>query len=320
MGAALVGAACVCAALAAVLLVSWPLTNRSRGRRMGTSRRRGLSGARERAFGVAELVGHWAPFVRLCRFGPARRLSVKLQPALVERGIRLTRLGSLAALAIVCLGTAVLGMLASRSLLGAPVGVAACGAGLAGALGSRERKARSAAANQMPEVLRSLSAALSAGKSLPQAIAHVGATVGEPLGTEFLRAGFEIDGGRGVAEALDDLCARIDAPGIELLGTALQVSQRTGSALDELFVRTARMVASSVALRRELAVKTSQARLSAKVVALMPLVLVCILTLISPDYRGGLASPAGGACLCVSALLDLTALGAVRLLMRRSLQ
>lgn len=323
MGAGVLIAACLCAGCAAALgawLVPLAFERLRAGQRSAGVGRRDARRLRDALVGLAELLGHWAPFVRLCNLPAARRLAARLQPALVERGVALTRLGCLGALPLAGLACALLGVLLSGSALGAPVGVALLVTGIAGLLGRRERAGRSATASQVPEVLRALSAALSAGKSLPQAVGHVGASVAEPLGSEFLRASFEIDGGRGLEETLDDLCGRIDAPGIALLGTALQVSQRTGSSLNDLFARTARMVASSVALRRELLVKTSQARLSAKVVALMPLVLVGILTLVSPDYRAGLSTPAGTACLCVATLLDLVALGAVRVLMKRSLQ
>lgn len=320
MGAIALGAACLLAAIAAALATGALPELRGHARGAGATRGTARRRARDEVVALAELVGHWAPFVRLCNRPALRALGERLVPVLGERGVGLSRLGSLALACLACLAAALLGALASRSLLGAPVGVVACVLGIGALLGARERRGRSEVAAQMPEVLRSLASALSAGKSLPQAVAHVGASVAEPLGSEFLRASFEIEGGRSVDDALGDLCGRIDAPGIELLGTALQVSQRTGSSLGELFARTARMVAASVALRRELMVKTSQARLSARVVTLMPLLLVGILTLISPDYRAGVATAAGGTCLCVAALLDLTALGAVRLLLKRSLR
>ena len=171
----------------------------------------------------------------------------------------------------------------------------------------------------MPEVLRSLSASLGAGRSLSQAIEYVGRNVGEPLGSEFLRASFEVKGGASVEGAVGELCSRNDVPGMALLGTSLQISQKTGSPLGDLFSRTSQMVSDAVGLRRELQVKTSQVRLSAKVVSGMP-VLACVLVIVSPDYRAGLALPAGRACLCVAALLDVAALLMVRAVMRRSLR
>ena len=78
------------------------------------------------------------------------------------------------------------------------------------------------------------------------------------------------------------------------------------------------MASDSVALRRELEVKTSQVRLSAKVVAVMPVVLCGVLTLLSSDYRAGLSLQAGKTCLVVAALLDLSALLLVRRVMSGS--
>lgn len=317
-GLALTGA-CACAAAVPILL-AFALPGLASGRK--------LSGVRDRmprriAAGVSamlELVGHWAPFVRLCNISMVRVLSERLEPVFSERGMVLSRYACVASLLAACATASLTCVFLSHSLLGVPVGVVACGFGASALVGARERSRRLAAAEQMPEVLRSLSAALSAGKSLPQAITHIGTNLAEPMGSEFLRASFEIEGGRPVEEAVRSLCSRVQAPGIELLGTALQVSQRTGSSLSDLFVRTSRMVMTSVTLRRQLAVKTSQARLSARVVTVVPLLLVGILTIVSPDYRSGVVTPAGGACLCIAALLDLGALVAVRMLMRRSLQ
>jgi tight adherence protein B len=203
----------------------------------------------------------------------------------------------------------------SWSFLGALVGGAAVCAGLATFVGRFERRQRDLACAQMPEVLRSFAATLGAGKSLAQSIDHVGSTVGEPLGSEFLRVSFEIRGGRAVCEAVDDLAARLDVPGLALLGAALQISQRTGAPLGELLERTTRMVGETVGMRRELVAKTSQVRLSANVVAALPVVLVGVLTLMSPDYRAGLALAAGRACLCAAALLDIAALVLVKRIM-----
>lgn len=279
-----------------------------------------LERLRARLLSSLELLGHWAPLVRLGNKAPLRSYSERLRATLERRRIPLSRHGCFAAALASMLAAALACALASGSVLGAPVGVLGAAAVLATAVGRHERSVRVESTAQMPEVLRSLSAALGAGKSLAQAIEHVGRNVSEPMGSQFLQASFEIQGGRSVEEAVGALCSRTDAPGMALVGTALQISQRTGSSLNDLLARTARMVAGTVELRRELAVKTSQARLSAKVVAGMPVALACILTLVSPDYRAGLSLPAGGACLCVAALLDIVALVMVHRLMQRSLR
>lgn len=309
--------ACVFAAVAALIALRAAQTARGElGRVAGQLPRRAASAA----LSLCEQLGHWAPAVRLARVQMVDSFARRLSAALGGRGVRLSPLGCVPALVLVTLALAGACSLVAASALGVPVGVGISVATCAALVGQDDRRSHAAAIAQMPEVLRTLANALAAGKSLRQAIAFAGESLGEPLGGEFLRTSFEIDGGRPTEEAVRALTERVRAPGMELLGTALSISQRTGSSLSDLFSRTARMVASTCSLRRELMVKTSQARLSAKVVSTLPVALVGVLTLVSPDYRAGLATPAGRACLFVAVALDVTALLIVRALMKRSLQ
>lgn len=265
---------------------------------------------------VMELLGHWVPIIRLGNLAPVGSFSQRLQPAMAIRGLSMTWRGCVAFVVTCLVTSAITGAVVSLSILGSAVATMAAAVVLAYVVTSHERRFRVHVAEQMPEVLRSLATTLGAGKSLSQAIEHVGRTLDEPLGPEFLKASFEIKSGTPAEEVVRSLCDKIRAPGMALLGTALQVSQRTGSSLNDLFARTARMVTDDVGLRRELEVKTSQVRLSARIVAAMPVLLAGVLVLLSPDYRAGLALPGGRACLCVAALLDLSALWAVRRLMK----
>ena len=315
MAAVLAVCSAVCAAFATGLLVD--AVGRLRPGRVSVKRDLQVA---QRLLAVAELLGHGRAGRAVFGLPGAAALAEKLRGLLAAHGIAATPQGTLAVLCMVSLAACLTGVLVSTSLLVGAVGLAAIGALVSAALGSQTRKDRNALAAQMPDALRSLSGALGAGKSLSQAIEHVGRTLGEPMGPQFLQASFEIASGRSVEEAVEGLCQRIDAPGIALLGTALQISQRTGSSLNDLFAQTAQMASDSVALRRELEVKTSQVRLSAKVVAAMPVVLCGALTLLSSDYRTGLSLQAGKTCLVVAALLDLSALLLVRRVMSRSLK
>lgn len=308
---------CVFASVAAYLAVC--LVHEVRARGIGRSKLR-AGQVRDAFVSWMELLGHRVAIIRLSNLGPVAMFSERLQGALSERGLVLTRRACTAFAAVSVLVSVAVCALLSQSMLGVPVGLVAVCASGAVVVGRYERGLKDRATAQMPEVLRSLATSLGAGKSLAQAIEYVGRNMAEPLASQFAQASFEIKGGRSVEEAVQSLCVRVDAPGMELLGTALQIAQRTGSPLNDLFDRTARMVSDTVGLKRELQVKTSQVRLSAKVVAGMPVLLACILTLISPDYRAGLGLASGRACLCVAALLDITALWMVRRLMLRSLR
>lgn len=209
-----------------------------------------------------------------------------------------------------------LGAALSRSLVG---GVSCGAAGVIAVLviGSarRTRYARELAA-EMPGVFRTLAVALGAGQTLAQAVEYVGSHERGPAAREFALTSLRMRCGMRAEDALELMADELDAPGVGLMVTALAISQRTGSPLRDLFQHSARMVERRQELEREMVVKTAQVRLSARVVCLLPLLLVGILSMISPDFQKGASTVMGMACLVVAALLDGVALMIMRRLAR----
>ena len=136
--------------------------------------------------------------------------------------------------------------------------------------GFESRREQRDAEEAMPEAFTALSMSLASGHSLAQGMRFVGAHAQEPVHTEFLRVAAAIDCGISATDALDDLLVRIDAPGLSLVTLALKVSQRTGAPLADLLSEASSMVGERIELKRRLDVKTSQARMSAHMVAAMP--------------------------------------------------
>lgn len=169
---------------------------------------------------------------------------------------------------------------------------------------------------QMPQVFRTLSVAMGSGQTLTQAVEYVGAHSTGQVSECFSRLGLRLKCGQTTEEALGCLHDELDAPGIGLLSTALVVAHRTGSPLRHLFRKSALLVERQSEYERMLAVKTAQARLSVRIVCLLPALLVVCLTLISPDFQRGLLTPSGFACVAVAALLDLLAVAIVRHLIK----
>ncbi len=180
------------------------------------------------------------------------------------------------------------------------------------------RRARAAVRKveaEMPEAFDALAIALGSGHSLSQGMRFVGSHAQEPVRTEFMRVSYAIECGVPATSALDDLLERLPAPGLGLVSLALKVSQRTGAPLRDLLADAADMVAERMELVRRLDVKTSQARMSARLVALMPLAMIAMLTLLSPDFRAGLATPLGMGSVLVALVLNLMAWGIIRHIM-----
>lgn len=167
----------------------------------------------------------------------------------------------------------------------------------------------------MPEVFRSFSVALSSGKSLNQAVCYVAERCPLVLQEQFSRASYLVEMGSPLDDALADITHDKKLPGGELLGFALTVSKQTGCPLSSLFEQASQSVEKSHDLERELFVKTSQARLSAKIVAGLPLALLLGITLLSADFRSGLATPLGMGCALLGIVIDFVGLIIVRTLL-----
>lgn len=168
----------------------------------------------------------------------------------------------------------------------------------------------------MPEAFGALAISLGSGHSLSQAMRYVGSHAEEPVRSEFMRVSFAVDCGISAVDALDAMLARLRAPGLDLVVLALKVSQRTGAPLKDLLAEATRMVSARIELRRMLDVKTSQARLSARLVACMPVGMLAVLSLISQDFRAGLAMPIGAASVALALVLNVAALVVIRKIMK----
>lgn len=181
---------------------------------------------------------------------------------------------------------------------------------------TRERRRRQELARQVPDVFRSLAGALASGRTLSQAISYVGSLGTGALHREFARASLAVSCGESATGAVEQVAARTKAPGVDLMVCALAVSARTGAPLQGLFLRSAKLVERRFELERELSSKTAQVRLSSRIVSGLPVCLVGALTLVSPDFRAGVATPMGLGCVVVAACLDIVALVLIRRLMR----
>lgn len=223
---------------------------------------------------------------------------------------------ALGALAACSLAASAVGAVLSMSPIGACFGIAAPVAVL-GALGARRRadEARELE-SAMPEAFGALAIALGSGQSLSQAMRFVGAHADEPVRSEFTRVSFAIDCGVSAAEALDGMLERLPAPGLDLVALALKVSQRTGAPLKELLSEASQLVGTRIELKRMLDVKTSQARMSARLVAGMPVAMVCVLALLSPDFRHGITMPAGAGAVALALVLNAVAWSIINRIMK----
>ncbi|MCL1847622.1 MAG: type II secretion system F family protein [Coriobacteriia bacterium] len=166
---------------------------------------------------------------------------------------------------------------------------------------------------QIPDALRSFGICFNAGYSLQQAFEQAALDTPAPLGMELRQASFDVNAGRSIGEALAALEMRTQASDLRFAVVALEIQHRTGGSLQELLENAAEAVVASCDLRRQLGVQTAQARLSAKVVTILPLVLVAVLSLAMDGYLNTFfSSPAGLGILFIALGMEAIGVLAIR--------
>ncbi|MCH3967791.1 MAG: type II secretion system F family protein [Atopobiaceae bacterium] len=296
----------------AAALAGWVLVPRSQGVHPATQGRR----RRRTCLGLLARLGDTTFVDALLHLDVLSRAASLVAADARGRGVGLERPQAAACLLLACLASCVLCVFVASSALGILVGVLLCAVALPSWVAARAAARRRELAQEMPAIFRSLAAAMGAGRTLSQAVSYVGTHEEGPAAEEFGRASLELMCGTSASEALEALAGRLDAPGMGLLSCALLVSQKTGSPLGDLFLRSARLVERQGEFEQSLSVRTAQVRLSVRVVCALPVLLVACLALVSVDFREGLSTPIGLGSLVVAALLDVLALVLIRRVMR----
>lgn len=170
--------------------------------------------------------------------------------------------------------------------------------------------------NEMPEVLRLMCIALESGSSMTAAIRYAAENSEGVLSRELERAVWDLEAGQGFNEALEKLRSRTGGSEFAFLAVAMEIQHQSGGSMADILDNVSSLLKQSSDLKTDLRTKTAQGRLSSRIVALMPFILLAVLSLFSPGYLGDfLASPLGVCLFAVALLLEL--LGVV--LVRRAL-
>ncbi|MDO4182094.1 MAG: type II secretion system F family protein [Coriobacteriia bacterium] len=136
----------------------------------------------------------------------------------------------------------------------------------------------------VPEALQSMEACSQSGFSLMQLLQQVAAETPSGLRELFERSAHILQAGGTSTQALDSLRAGSNVPELAFVAVALDVQHQTGGSMRQVLEAARDMVESELELRRSLKVQTAQARLSARVVTVMPFVMIALLSLLSKDF------------------------------------
>ncbi|MDR2671943.1 MAG: type II secretion system F family protein [Coriobacteriales bacterium] len=155
---------------------------------------------------------------------------------------------------------------------------------------------------QLPDALRALGMCFAAGFSLMQAFEQTARESSQPLSGELTCAVHDMQTGRSVLESLTALDSRIDIPDFRFVVVAMEIQHNTGGSLREILDCAADSITAGFELARSLEVQTAQAKMSARVVSIMPLALMLVLSVAMEGYLQTFFSSAAGFMLLVCAL------------------
>ena len=152
---------------------------------------------------------------------------------------------------------------------------------------------------QLPDTLNLLSTSLRAGYSVMQAIEAAAQEAPEPTRREFGRAMTEIRLGRPLIDALNDIALRMESKDFEWAVIAIAIQREVGGNLAEVLQSTAETMMHRNRFRREVKALTAEGRISAWIMALMPVAVVGAIWVLNPGYITPLWSTSMGIVLSI---------------------
>lgn len=198
------------------------------------------------------------------------------------RRVPLDRNALLVALAAV-VGAGVVTAVTGSAIVGVLLAVVVVGVPLARRAKVRRRE-ELLLRSQMADALSSIASAMIAGSSFVRGLHELSREARPPLAGQLDLVLNEIDVGVTPADAFRGMAERTGLGPAAWLSHLLRVQETTGAPLVTLLKGLAEHVNQSDGIQREVRALTAEGRMSAYVIAALPVVLVVILELTDPDY------------------------------------
>ena len=178
---------------------------------------------------------------------------------------------------------------------------------------NRIEKVASEMREQVPEALRAMAACSRSGLSLVQSLEETSKECHGPLKRILMIACDRLKLGALTTEALAVMRNTEMIPELKFVAVALNIQHTSGGSISPILESARESVMNEIELLRNLRVQTSQAKLSASIVTLMPFILLALFSFISPNFLGPFfSSPAGIVLFAVAIVMQFSGVMIVR--------
>ncbi|WP_290659393.1 type II secretion system F family protein [Aquabacterium sp.] len=166
---------------------------------------------------------------------------------------------------------------------------------------------------QLPDALMTLSGGMRAGIGLSAAMTQLVAEAQNPLAQEFSLMLREQRLGLTLEQSLNNLSRRVPTQTTVLVVSAMRIAVETGGGLAETLERTAQMIRNRLQMEGKIRALTSQGKMQAWVVGMLPIFLMFVLNKMEPEAMSELwHTPLGWGVLAVVAFLEVMGIYVVR--------
>lgn len=156
--------------------------------------------------------------------------------------------------------------------------------------------------SEMPEAVRLLYIALDSGSSMLQAFSYAAKNCTGALSYELKQTVWDIEAGLDFDEAMKRLQKRCPCAELSYLAAAMEIQHRCGGSMSEILQSVSSTLHQNIKMEQKLDMKTAQARLSSRIVAIMPFALLALLSIFSSGYLSMFFSSGIGILLFICAL------------------
>ena len=146
------------------------------------------------------------------------------------------------------------------------------------------KRRQKAFTNQLGDMLTMVANALRAGFGFMQAFELIAKEMDAPIGREVQKVVNEVNVGATLETALENMQKRVQSSDFELVITAVLIQKQVGGNLAQILDTISYTINERIRMRREVLALTAQGRLSGVVLALLPVGLAVLLSIINPSY------------------------------------
>ncbi len=158
--------------------------------------------------------------------------------------------------------------------------------------------------DQLSSALDMIVSSLRGGFSFINALELISKEMPPPISQEFAHVLKEIKLGNTLEKALNNLLERVQSEDLELIITATLIQIHTGGNLAEILDNISSTIRERILLKREVKTLTAQGKMSGWILALLPIFLAIVISMLDPEYIGILLNNTIGKIMIVIATLN----------------